>query len=47
MAGDSGVIAKLNLSAAEEFVKRLALPADARVLDFWVSDYPSPGQISL
>lgn len=33
MAGDFGVIAKLNLFAAEEFVKRLALPADARVLD--------------
>jgi ubiquinone/menaquinone biosynthesis C-methylase UbiE len=33
MAGDFGVIAKLNSSSAEEFVKRLALPADARVLD--------------
>ena len=47
MAGDFGVIAKLTLSAAEEFVKRLALPSDARVLDFWVSDYPSPGELSL
>jgi ubiquinone/menaquinone biosynthesis C-methylase UbiE len=33
MAGDFGVIAKLNSPVAEEFVKRLALPAGARVLD--------------
>ena len=33
MAGDFGVIAKLNSLSAEELVKRLALPANTRVLD--------------
>jgi 2-polyprenyl-3-methyl-5-hydroxy-6-metoxy-1,4-benzoquinol methylase len=33
MAGDFGVVAKQNIRAAEQFARRLSIPAGARVLD--------------